>query len=51
MYLTSNGAASVVSRDPGEGYRGGGCFGHCEARLVRWNWRKENRALKKIQEA
>ena len=35
--VTSNGAATVVSRDPGEGYRGGGCLGHCEARLVGWN--------------
>lgn len=35
--LTSYRAASVVPRDPGEGYRGGGGLGHCETRLIGWN--------------
>lgn len=35
--LTSYRAASVVPRDPGQGYRGGGGLGHCETRLIRWN--------------
>ncbi len=33
--LTSDGASSIVSRDPGQCDRGGCGFGHCEARLVR----------------
>lgn len=37
--LTSDGAASVVSWNPGEGDRGGGCLGNSEAGLVRWNCR------------
>lgn len=41
--LTSYRAASVVSWDPGEGYRGGGGLGHCETRLIRWNYKRENR--------
>lgn len=41
--LTSYRASSIVSWDPGERYRGGGRLGHCETRLVRWNYEKENR--------
>lgn len=37
MGLTSDGAASVVSRDPREGDGGGGGFGDGEAGLVRRN--------------
>lgn len=49
--LTSNGAASIVSWDPGEGYRGGGCLGDCETRLVWWNCRKgKNKNRTKYEE-
>lgn len=34
---TSDGAAAVVSRDPGERDGGGGGLGDREARLVGWN--------------